>query len=328
MSSIRWLSSLQRSLHYKKAARRRHRVNPLSGLKNWLLEDRCLMSRAILPHHDVKAASQSTIYVANRAGDALIGPYTLQNVAANAGAVIFLGGTNPNTGSYNWGNVPQKLVTFTNNSNNHETIYPFLYSPNNNQIYDPIDTANDEYRLYIGYQNNGKFILGLPYGKTITIDVPLVFWNGGRADIATDGVDLIPQPNQVQTLNPYQFTYTASTYITQQGVSSSTDNGILMYYKANTVGSPVNPSPAAPGQLTEWTIRDQDFLTTVNAYDQSQGIGPIPASELTTLINYDVSYVDDLMAPIAMTATQVPVPIQYIQNGTAATQGAIQRQFS
>jgi hypothetical protein len=42
---------------------------------------------------------------------------------------------------------------------------------------------------------------------------------------------------------------------------------------------------------------------------------------LTTLINYDVSYVDDMMAPIAMTATQVPVPIQYIQNGTASTQG-------
>ena len=121
-------------------------------------------------------------------------------MAANPGAVIFLGGTNPNTGSYNWGNVPQKLVTFTNTSNNHETIYPFLYSPNNNQIYDPIDTANDEYRLYIGYQNNGKFILGLPYGKTITIDVPLVFWNGGRADIATDGDDLLPHPNQVQTL--------------------------------------------------------------------------------------------------------------------------------
>ena len=232
--------------------------------------------QGIVPHRGVKAPSQSTIYVANRAGTSLIGPYTLQNVAANAGAVTFLGGTNPNTGSYNWGNVPQKLVTFTNNSNNHQTIYPFLYSPNNNKIYDPIDTANDEYRLYIGYQNNGNYILGLPYGKTITIDVPLVFWNGGRADIATDGVDLLPQPNQVQTLNPYQFTYTASTYITQQGVTSSNDNGILMYYKANTVGAPVNPSPAAPGQLTEWTIRDQDFLTTRQCIRSESGVRPNP----------------------------------------------------
>ena len=216
--------------------------------------------------------------------------------------------------------MPQKLVTFTNTSNNHQTIYPFLYSPNNNPIYDPIDTANDEYRLYIGYQKDGNYILGLPYGKTITIDVPFVFWNGGRADIATDGADLLPKPDQVNTLNPYEFDYNASTYITSQGVARSNDNGVLMYYKANTPGAPVNPSAAAPGQLTEWTIRDQDFLTTVNAYDQAHNIGTIAASELTTLINYDVSYVDDMMAPVAMTGTQVPVPIQYIQNGIATTQ--------
>jgi len=320
MSPARWLSSVQRPLHSKKAAIRRHRVNPLSGLQNWLLEDRCLMSRAILPHRDVKAPSQATIYVANRAGDSTIGPYTLQNVAANAGAVIFLGGTNPNTGSYNWGNVPQKLVTFTNNSNNHQTIYPFLYSPNNNKIYDPIDKPNDEYRLYIGYEDDGKYILGLPYGKTITVDVPLVFWNGGRADIATDSNYVLPQPG-VGAVNPYEFRYTASTYITTQGVSSSTDNGILMYYKANTPNAPNDPSAAAPGQLTEWTIRDKPFLTTVSAYDQSQGYDPIPSSELTTLVNYDVSYVDDMTAPVAMNANNVPVPIQYIQNGTATTQG-------
>ena len=119
-------------------------------------------------------------------------------------------------------------------------------------------------------RTDGKYILGLPYGKTITVDVPLVFWNGGRADIATDGIDLLPQPSQVK-INPYQFCYTASTYITQQGVTSSTDNGILMYYKANTVGAPNDPSPAAPGQLTEWTIRDQDLPDQVNAYDQVRG---------------------------------------------------------
>ena len=198
-----------------------------------------------VPHRDLKDPSQSTIYVANRAGDSTIGPYTLQNVAASPAATIFLGGTNPNTGSYDWGDVPQKLVTFTNTSNNHQTIYPFLYSPNNNPVYDPIDTANDEYRLYIGYQKDGNYILGLPYGKTITIDVPLVFWNGGRADIATDGADLLPKPDQVNTLNPYEFDYNASTYITSQGVARSNDNGVLMYYKANTPGARRDPSAAA-----------------------------------------------------------------------------------
>ncbi len=217
MSLTRWLSSAQRRLRSQKLTRRRHPVNPVSGLQNWLLEERCLLSRAILPHRDVKEGSQLTVYVATRAGDSTLGPYTLQNVAADPGAVIFLGGTNPNTGSYDWGTVPEKVVTFTNNSNNHETIYPFIYSPNNNKIYDPIDQPNDEYRLYVGYEDNGKYVLGLPYGKTITVAVPLVFWNGGRADIATDGKYLLPQPG-AGAVNPYEFRYTASTYITTQGV--------------------------------------------------------------------------------------------------------------
>ena len=55
--------------------------------------------------------------------------------------MIFLGGTNSRTGSYPWGTVPTKSVTFTNNSNTHQTIYPFLYSPNNDAKYDPIDLS-------------------------------------------------------------------------------------------------------------------------------------------------------------------------------------------
>jgi hypothetical protein len=153
----------------------------------------------------------------------------------------------------------------------------------------------------------------------------LVFWNGARADIATDGANLLPQPSQVSTLNPFQFYYSkngvdASIYIGTKGVVSSTDgNGLLMYYHSHDNGAPNDPNPAAAGQLTEWTIRDKDFLTKVNAYDQQNGIGTIASSELMTLINYDVSYVDDLMAPIAMEATQVPVPIQYIQSGIATS---------
>ncbi len=53
---------------------------------------------------------------------------------------------------------------------------------------------------------------------------------------------------------------------------SSNDKGILMYYKANTPSAPNDPSAAAPGQLTEWTIRDKPFLTTVNAYDREPGV--------------------------------------------------------
>jgi hypothetical protein len=92
-----------------------------------------------------------------------------------------------------------------------------------------------------------------------------------------------------------------------------------MYYHSHDNGSPNDPNPAAAGQLTEWTIRDQDFLNKVNTYDQQNGIGTIASSELMTLINYDVSYVDDLMAPIAMEATQVPIPVQYIESGSATS---------
>ena len=237
---------------------------------------------------------------------------------------MFLGGTSPLTGDIDWGTVPTKSVTFTNNSNNKQTIYPFLYSPNNTAKYDPMDAGNDEYRLYIGYQTTGgKEVLGLPYGDSITVSVPLVFWNGGRADIATDGPNLIPRPRNVNDLNPYQFRYTASTFITKDGVTGSTDNGMLMYYRANTPNAPNDPSPAAAGQLTEWTIRDQNLLTSINnqwnASHPANGL--IADSELTNLVNYDVSYVDDMTSPVAMYAKSVPVPISYIQNGTATVNG-------
>jgi len=296
MSRTNWLSWLTNRPRSQKSARRRHM--PLGHLRDWLLEDRCL-------------PSTSTIFVGNDS-------FQLTTID-DPTQVLFLGGT---AKGVNWGTVPQKLLTFTNNSADHQTIYPFLYSPNDTAIYDPIDTNNEEYREYVGYTANGNTYLGLPYGASITINVPLVFWNGARADIVVSGTGLIPQPSQVDTFNPFQFYYSknsvnASINIGTQGVVSSTgNNGIVMYYHSHDNGSPNNPSTAALGQLTEWTIRDKSFLTLVNAYDQQHSIGNIPSSELTTLINYDVSYVDDLLAPIAMEATQVPVPIEYIQSGT------------
>ena len=90
------------------------------------LEERCLMSRGLHLHRTLKDASQSTIYVADMSGNPSTGPYTLKNVAANPAAVMFMGGTSPNTPGVDWGTVPTKSFTFTNNSNNKQTIYPFL----------------------------------------------------------------------------------------------------------------------------------------------------------------------------------------------------------
>jgi hypothetical protein len=317
MSRTNWLSRLtnrsrsQKNIHGRRPAYRRR---PLGNVRDWLLEDRCLPSGSALP---LAAPTTSTIFVGNNS-------YQLTTID-DPTQVLFLGGT---AKGVDWGTVPQKLLTFTNNSADHQTIYPFLYSPNDTPIYDPIDTNNEEYREYVGYTANGNTYLGLPYGASITINVPLVFWNGSRADIVVSGTDLIPQPpsqDNPNPTNPFQFYYSkngvnASINIGTQGVVSSTgNNGIVMYYHSHDKGSPNNPSSAALGQLTEWTIRDKSFLTLVTDYDRQHSIGNIPSSELTTLINYDVSYVDDLLAPIAMEATQVPVPIQYIQAGTVTS---------
>jgi hypothetical protein len=294
------LSGLRRRLHSSSSARLGQRRGSHSALLEvTLLEDRCVLA---------------PIYVGTNV-------YQVTTVS-DASKVLFMGGT---AKGQNWGTMPQKELTLFNNSSDKQTIFPFLYSPNNNRLYDPIDDPKEEYRIYVGYKDGAKNSLGLPYGRSITLNVPLVFWNGGRACIATDGANLIPKPENVGTLNPFNFYYSkngrnAAIYIGNQGVLKSTgNNGILMYYHSDDKGEPNDPNPAALGQLTEWTIRDKDFLTKVNAYTKKNNIGTIPNSELTTLINYDVSYVDDLLAPIAMEATQVPVPISYIQAGKATT---------
>ena len=72
-----------------------------------------------------------------------------------------------------------------------------------------------------------------------------------------------------------------------------------MYYHCGDPGNnAVDPSADAPDQLIEWTIRDKKFLTAI-----SQNYGKIDKSQLIDLINYDVSYVDHMLLPVAMEAT-------------------------
>jgi hypothetical protein len=326
MSFPRWLSSLQRRIRSQKSSPRRRNPVLLGSVRDWFLEDRCLLSGGPQTTTPLADPSQTTIYVAGNPNE-----YKL-NTVADPKSVIFLGGTSPNTGDFQWGTVPTKLVTITNNSSTHQTIYPFLYDHNDTKSYDPIDTTGLEYRIYIGY-NAGTaekpiYTLGLPYDKSITIKVPLVFWNAGRADIAVDSTNLIPKNNNSGTVNPFFFFYDSTMSVSSQGVTESTDkNGILLYYRSIAGPHSVDPSSAAQAQLTEWTIRDQAFLTKVNTYiDQYNSTNPptritrIADSQLTTLFNYDVSYVDAMLAPVAMTALSVPVPIQYILGVSTAAQ--------
>lgn len=200
---------------------------------------------------------------------------------------------------------PLKVITFYNNTN--RTVYPYLRDVNSRTatkdpndrtpIYDPYDDWNQEYRGYIGYSIGEKNYLGLRPNQHITVPVPLVFWDGGRMGVATDGSDMFPKPGKPNPLNydPNAIRYVGPAFKNPQ------NDGIVMWYHAKTPAAPKND---APDQLLEMTFRDP-YLATLPTADK------IPNSEKSfQLINYDVSYVDSMLMPIAMAAVNVPIPDQ------------------
>ena len=66
---------------------------------------------------------------------------------------------------------------------------------------------------------------------------------------------------------------------------------------------PRAPTDDAEDQLAEWTIRDHGYL--VNDAITRKTNGEIPDNQCVTLINYDVSNVDNLFLPLAMAANDV-----------------------
>jgi hypothetical protein len=235
--------------------------------------------------------------------------------------------------------IPLKQITFTNNLN--QTVYPFLrdtastVDPIANKMgpsvyqgeYDPIDQLDEEYRGYIGYTLNGQNYLGLLPGMTITINVPLVFWDGARGEIATDGTYLLNNLKVGDTTTPDPFQYfafnsdgTPTAKVALPALSSSGGGagvtGMVMWYRQglNNQGTNTNqpaqqakaPSSDAPAQLIEWTMRDPVLSTLNKNIDQAHAA----FGETHANINYDVSYVDSMALPVAMEALDVPVPVQ------------------
>src|SRR6185437_9314383 len=294
-------SWVKRRLSSKKRARSR-RGSPLGGICDWLLEDRCLLSGLGVVDPQVPLGSTTALNQIFWNGGAPLNPNGLPGITAAP---------------------TMKTITITNTTN--QTIYPILRdantgqdphntNPNNpNNYYDPQDFHNQEYRAYIGYVKDGVQTLGLPAGATITIAVPLVFWDAENTYLATDGQNLIVT-DPINDSNPFRYDPTSS-----RGVSLSTDPnswvtnftapngeasaGLVMFYHATV---PSTPSLDSPAQLTEFTIRDP-YLNTGGA---NPGIGWLTDEAQTKVFfNYDVSYVDNLTSPIAMEATQVPIPI-------------------
>jgi hypothetical protein len=211
--------------------------------------------------------------------------------------------------------IPLKTLRITNNT--ASTVYPIMRDPNSNTLesnktvglYDPYDPVNREYRGYIGYEQGGRFYFGLKRGQSILVRVPLVFWNGARIGIGTDGQYLTPS----RLPNPLRYDRNGYRSIAKAETSDDTiPNGVVMWYRAQIAEA---PNDDTEDQLAEWTIRDHRYL--VNPQITAKTNREIPDNQLVTLINYDVSNVDNLYLPLAMEANDVWVVPQ--KSGTGPT---------
>ena len=208
-----------------------------------------------------------------------------------------------------------KTITLTNNSGS--MVYPFIRGANTgqdpnatstNKYYDPQDVVGQEYREYIGYQTRGGTFIGLPKGATITFQVPQVLWDGDNFFIATD-------PNYLTSNKPvynYNTSNTAvisiagtkpdgstpentTTWVTGHSHYLLGENPVVVFYRSPT---PATVLRAAAAQLGEWTFRDpflNNFITN-----------PL---QTFPLINYDVSYVNNLTGPVSIEASNVPITL-------------------
>lgn len=210
--------------------------------------------------------------------------------------------------------IPVKTLTIQNNS--PITLFPVLRDGNSSAttnvppggLYDPYDPINTEYRGYVGYQDtNGSYNFGVRAGQSVTLRIPLVFWDGARMGLMTDGRYLTPGPGEP---NPLHYDPNAQRVIVAAepappslpASATPATNAVVMWYRTALLA----PALDSPDQLVEWTIRDQAYLSNPQVTNRTGG--QIPASQQVTLINYDVSYVDNLFLPVAMEALDVPVP--------------------
>ena len=268
MARTNWLSWLKnRSLSKKRIERPRRDPVLLGGVRDWLLEERCLLS-----------------------GDIYL-PDNTQGID-NLTQVLYNGVTG----------IDQKTITITNNSD--QTIYPMLEAPNDKHPTtnyvgtsptDPYDPTVQGYRGYIGYTDGTHNIAGLAPHTSITItNVPLAFWDSGRINFTTDGAD------QFNTTNTG-----TSFFFSQQNTSAKyffhTENGDLskLYFtKAyNSFGGDGMPStdawksPVTTGDLPPGT------------YSITGGLN-LPADATVTVDTAHPDYVtlnSDLTGPVSMT---------------------------
>lgn len=184
-------------------------------------------------------------------------------------------------------------------------------------LYDPLDPLNQGYRGYIGEvdpNNPNQVDAGLQPWHQVTVQLPLVFWDGARLFFATNGTGTLQSAsdpgNPLSSAEPWQFNSAAPAFMPLPGqpysatfadpavgpTSANPAGRVLWYHDSNgNLTGPKGFADDAPGQLTEFTIRD---LTQVKYAPN------MPQNQLATpVLNYDVSYVDELGLPAMMEAT-------------------------
>jgi hypothetical protein len=233
----------------------------------------------------------------------------------------------------------QLQVTFDDSANGNKgsgaTATAFVSQVTQNgvaSLYDPKDPLNNTFRGYVGEIVNGQYQLGLQPGHQVTVMVPITFWDGGRVYMVDNGsVPLTSQfdpgyplqPNSEWTYNPsltpnalakigaglsYIVAPTAGDPTPLYGADFAdpttgyaNPNGVVMWYHETPFPGQANPAHdfgfGVPAVLTEATFRDpkQPFIAP-----------DMLPSQIQTINNYDVSYVDSLAVPSSMEATLVP----------------------
>ena len=190
--------------------------------------------------------------------------------------------------------------------------------------YDPLDPLNQGYLGNIGEVNvdpsdANKVVAGLRPFHQVTVQLPLVFWDGARIFFATNGTGELQTAadagNPIQAAGPWLFqaaspsivikpdpdhptipvAYSANFNDPATGQGANPDGRVLWYHDNNgNFGGPHGFADDTPGQLTEFTIRDRLQVTWAPNIAEDQ---------LDEILNYDVSYVDQLGLPAMMEAT-------------------------
>ncbi len=303
------------------SARRSRRASVVHGwVGGWSLEERCLLA-PVPGQVEFPLAPTNTFGKYNTVGNL---SDVLTTVASSA--------------PY------QKTITITNSSD--KVMFAFLEGENTHEAlaapvdysgtasYDPYDPLNQEYRGYVGTTDGTNDYAGIPPHSSVTVTVPLAFWDSGRINISTDGAD--------------QFTTYQSTALNQLGEPAgapfnylNADTQAIFFGTISTVGgetrlnftpvynsfvggvpstanwkSPVTSGLFKPGQTYQVTGAGLAAQTvTIDASHPNYVVLPTTVPATTTVAQYTFEIKTDPGNPGNVNPVTISQTARYVQTG-------------